>query len=126
MGKIGSGEKGDRLMKLLIVDSDRSMVEMLTCWLKMLGHQVFPAFTGEQAKEKWVEHRPDIVVLESGLQDVCITSMWHDLQKQHDALVLVISTGNDILDEVRCLERGADDYLRKPFLPDQLLAHLHA
>ncbi len=113
-------------MKLLVVDSNRNMVEMLTGWLKMLGYQVYPAFTGEQAKAKWLEHEPDVVVVESALQDIDVLAMCRDLQKQHDALILVMSMDKDVLDEVRCLEEGADDYLCKPFFPDQLLAHIHA
>ncbi|SRR5579884_670992 len=113
-------------MKLLVVDSNRNMVEMLAGWLKMLGYQVYPAFSGEQARVKWLEYQPDIVVIESALQDVNALAMCRDLQKQHDALLLLMSMEKDVLEEVRCLEEGADDYLRKPFFPDQLLAHIHA
>ncbi len=48
------------------------------------------------------------------------------MRHKHDALVLVITDGKDVQDEVRCLESGADDYLRKPFFPSQLLARIHA
>src|SRR5581483_7531507 len=72
------------------------------------------------------EYQPDVVVLESALQDVDALEMCRDMQKQHDALVLVMSMDKDVLDEVRCLEEGADAYLHKPFFPDQLLAHIHA
>jgi DNA-binding response OmpR family regulator len=113
-------------MKLLVVDNDRSMVEMLSSWLKMLGYQVYPAFTGEQAKQKWLEHQPEIVILETALPDVDALNMCRDLRNQHDALVLVMTMDRDVLHEVRCLETAADDYLRKPFFPDQLLAHIHA
>jgi len=44
----------------------------------------------------------------------------------HDALVLVVTDGKSVQDEIRCLESGADNYLRKPFLPKQLLARIHA
>ncbi|QBD83259.1 response regulator transcription factor [Ktedonosporobacter rubrisoli] len=113
-------------MKLLVVDSDRNMVEMLTAWLKILGYQVLSAYSGEQARNKWLEHKPDFVILESALQDLDVLAMCRDLRSQHDALVMVITAGKDVLDEVRCLESGIDDYLRKPFFPDQLLAHIHA
>lgn len=113
-------------MKLLVVDSDRNMVEMLTAWLKILGHQVHSAYTGEQAKARWIEHKPDFVILESALQDVDALTMCRDLRCKHDALVMVVTTGKDVYDEIRCLESGIDDYLRKPFFPDQLLAHIHA
>jgi len=113
-------------MKLLVVDSDRNMVEMLTAWLKVLGYQVSRAYTGEQAKVKWIEHQPDLVLLDSALQDIDALAMCRDLRSKHDALVLVITLEKDVYDEVRCLEAGVDDYLRKPFLPDQLLARIRS
>jgi DNA-binding response OmpR family regulator len=113
-------------MKLLIIDSDRNLVEMLTGWLKTFGYQVERAYTPEQARARWREQHPDLVIAESTLQGVDVLSMCRELQRAHDALVLVVTEGREIADEVRCLEAGADDYLRKPFLPDQLLARIHA
>jgi DNA-binding response OmpR family regulator len=52
--------------------------------------------------------------------------MCRDMRHKHDALVLVMTDGKDVQDEVRSLESGADDYLRKPFFPAQLLARIHA
>src|SRR5579884_2224897 len=113
-------------MKLLIVDSDHNMVGMLSAWLRILGYEVHTAFTGEQARAKWLEHKPDFVILESGLEDVDALAMCLKLRDKHDALVIVVTDEKEVSDEVRCLEAGADDYLRKPFYPDQLLAHIHA
>jgi DNA-binding response OmpR family regulator len=48
------------------------------------------------------------------------------MRLRHDALVLVITDGKNFHDEVRCLDAGADDYLRKPFFPAQLLARIRA
>jgi CheY-like chemotaxis protein len=46
-------------MKLLIVDPDRDLVEMLTSWLKTLGYEVYRAYTGDRAKIEWEEQEPD-------------------------------------------------------------------
>lgn len=113
-------------MKLLVIDSDRDMVEMLTNWLRAYGYSVQRAYTGEQAKEKWLEHQPDLVILDVALKDIDALEMCRELRLKHDALVLVVTDGKDVYDEVRCLESGVDDYLRKPFFPNQLLAHIHA
>ena len=113
-------------MKLLIIDSDRDMVEMLMNWLKACGYEVHRAYTGEQAKAKWLEEKPDLVILDVVLKDIDALEMCRDLRTKHDALVLVVTDGKDVQDEVRCLESGADDYLRKPFFPNQLLARIHA
>jgi DNA-binding response OmpR family regulator len=113
-------------MKVLIVDTDRDLVEMLTSWLKTLGFEVYRAYSGERAKIEWEEQEPDLVLLDTALKDVDALAMCRDMRHKHDALVLVVTDGKDVQDEVRCLESGADDYLRKPFFPSQLLARIHA
>ena len=113
-------------MKLLIVDSDRDLVEMLTNWLKTLGYEVHRAYSGERAKAEWEEHKPDLVILDTALADVDALAMCRDMRQHHDALVMVVTDGKDVHDEVRCLESGADDYLRKPFYPSQFLARMRA
>jgi DNA-binding response OmpR family regulator len=113
-------------MKLLIVDSDHHIVEMLTGWLKTLGYEVRRAYTGAQAKIEWREQRPDLVILDTGLKDTDALALCRDMRFIHDALVLAVADEKDIQDEVRCLESGADDYLRKPFYPSQLLARIRA
>jgi DNA-binding response OmpR family regulator len=113
-------------MKLLIIDPDRDSVEMLTGWLKTLGYEVHRAYTGEQAEVEWEQYLPDLVILDTALKDVNALGMCRDLRRKHDALVLVLTEGKDVHDEVRCLESGADDYLRKPFFPAQLLARIRA
>jgi DNA-binding response OmpR family regulator len=113
-------------MKLLLVDNDHHMVEMLAGWLKSLGYEIYCTFTGEQTRIKWIEHQPDLVIVDSSFEGTDVLALCRDLQSKHDALILVISQEQNFHDEVRCLESGADDYLRKPFFPTQLLARIHA
>lgn len=112
-------------MKLLVIDSDRDLVEMLTSWLKTLGYEVRRAYSIERAKSEWLEQHPDLVIMDSSLRDVDTLALCRELRCKHDALVLIMADG-DAQDEVRCLEAGADDYLRKPFFPSQLLARIRA
>lgn len=113
-------------MKLLIVDNDCDLVEMLTSWLKTLGFEVHRAYSGERAKVEWEEQKPDLVILDSALKGIDALAMCRDMRHIHDALVLVVTDSKDVQDEVRCLESGADDYLRKPFFPSQILARIRA
>jgi DNA-binding response OmpR family regulator len=113
-------------MKLLVIDSDRDLVEMLTSWLKTLGYEVYRAYDAERARTEWLEQRPDLVILDTALKDIDMLGLCRELRIMHDALVLVVTDGKDVQDEVRCLESGADDYLRKPFFPSQLLARIRA
>jgi DNA-binding response OmpR family regulator len=113
-------------MKLLLIDNDRNLVEMLSGWLRTMGYDVRRAYSGERAKREWEQQQPDIVILESVLEDVDALKLCRDMRGMHDALVLVLTASLDVQNEVHCLESGADDYLRKPFFPMQLLAHIHA
>ena len=113
-------------MKLLVVDSDRDLVEMLTSWLKTLGFDVRRAYTADRAEAEWIDQRPDIVLMDTTLKDIDTLNLCRELRGIHDALVIVITDSRGVQDEVRCLESGADDYIRKPFYPQQLLARIHA
>lgn len=113
-------------MKILIVDSDRDLVEMLTSWLKTVGYEVCRAYTGERMKAEWLGQQPDLVILDPVLKEVDALALCRDLRVKHDALVLIVTDAHEVQNEVRCLESGADDYLRKPFFPAQLLARIHA
>src|SRR5690348_1074637 len=94
------------VMKLLIVDSDRDLVEMLTGWLKTLGYEVCRAYTGDRARTEWEEHKPDLVIIDTALKDVDALSLCRDMRMVHDALVLVMTDGNNVQEEVHCLNSG--------------------
>lgn len=113
-------------MKLLVVDSDRDMVEMLTGWLKTHGYEVQHAFSIERARRLWVEHRPDLVIMDTLVDNADALAMCRELRCAHDALVLAVPNSRDMNVEVECLDAGADAYLPKPFHPKQLLAHIRA
>lgn len=113
-------------MKLLVVDSDHDLVVMLTSWLKTLGHEVLRAYTGERAKILWLEQQPEIVILDAALKDVDSLAFCREMQRRHDTLLLITASKRDVVDEVRYLECGADDYIHKPFFPSLLLARIYA
>jgi DNA-binding response OmpR family regulator len=113
-------------MKLLVADSDIDLVEMLTTWLRIRGFQVKYAFSAERVRSEWIEQQPDLVIVDTALKGVDSLGLCRDLQSMHDALVLAVAREQDIDTEIRCLESGADAYLPKPFLPGQLMAHIHA
>lgn len=113
-------------MKLLIADNDADLVEMLTSWLRTRGYQVKYALSAERIRAEWIELQPDLVIMDARLKGVDMLGVCRDLRDAHDALVLVLAGEKDVATEIRCLESGADACLVKPFLPSQLLAHIHA
>jgi DNA-binding response OmpR family regulator len=113
-------------MKLLLVDSDRDMVEMVSRWLKTRGFEVRHALTSERARQIWLEQRPDVVIIDPDIDTNDSLAMCRELRDSHDALVLVFTKPNGEDAESAYLEDGADSFLAKPFLPRQQLAHLRA
>ena len=109
-------------MKILIIDTDRDWVEMLTSWLKKLGYEAYYQYTGELAKIEWEKQQPDLVILDTNLRDVDALNLCQEMRGKHDALVLVTTTDQDPHLRDMCLECGADDYLCKPYSPAQLPA----
>ena len=90
-------------MKLLVIDKDHVTVEMLTNWLKIYGYKVYHAFTGRQAQSIWLAEKPDLVILDTALEDVDALVMYQDLRNKHDALVLVLTSEKGVEDEIRSL-----------------------
>ncbi|MEO7000925.1 MAG: response regulator transcription factor [Ktedonobacterales bacterium] len=113
-------------MKLLVVDSDRDLVEMITGWLRSRGYEVHFAFTKDKARQIWLEKQPDVVIIDPANNGPDLLHMCRELSDVHDALVLVVTRTRDEDAESVYLEAGADGFLTKPFLPRLLLAHLRA
>lgn len=112
-------------MRILVVDTDSDLVEMLTIQLKTLGYEVYCEYTGEQAKIEWEKQQPDLIILDTNLRDIDALSICRDMQGKHDALVLVTTDSQDREQIQMYLELGVDDYLRKPYSPEELLAHMN-
>ncbi len=113
-------------MNILLIDHDRDLVEMLTAWLRTIGFEVSRAYNEEGVRTEWAKQRPDLVIVDFSLKGMDALALCQEMCNEHDALILVLSKEKSLQDEIRCLEAGADDYLRKPFFPSQLLAHIRA
>ena len=113
-------------MKILVADDDRDLVDLLTYWLKGHSFDVVRAFDGEQAILKWREEKPDLVILDVEMPKLDGFEVCRRMSGESTALVLFRTCRDREVDEVRGLDLGADDYLRKPFAPKQLLARIRA
>lgn len=113
-------------MKIMVVDHDCDMVDLLSFWLKGHGYDVVRAVDGEQAIQRWHEAWPDLVLLDLHLPKRDGFAVCQEIRSETSAMALIL-TGSDCEDdEVRGLEMGADDYLRKPLSPRRLLARITA
>src|SRR5436853_6653817 len=110
----------------MVADDDRDMVDMLSYWLKGHGYDVVRAFDGEQAIKRWRETLPDLVILDVQMPKLDGFEVCRQMRSETNSMVLILTAHDREDDEIRGLEMGADDCLRKPFSRRQLLARIKA
>jgi two-component system KDP operon response regulator KdpE len=112
--------------RVLIVDDDTQLLRALRINLTARGYTVLTAADGRTGLRAAAELRPDIVVLDLGLPDLDGTDVITELRTFTPAPIIVLSARTDSTDKVHALDRGADDYVTKPFGVDELMARLRA
>ncbi|TWF79446.1 two-component system KDP operon response regulator KdpE [Pseudonocardia hierapolitana] len=111
---------------VLVVDDDTQLLRALRIHLSARGYEVHTAVTGKGAVRAAEEHEIDVVVLDLGLPDLDGTEVITALRASTTVPIIVLSARADSGDKVRALDRGADDYVTKPFGVDELMARLRA
>lgn len=113
-------------MKVLIVDDDRALADVVAFTLRREGFQIVQAYDGETALQRWNEELPDLVVLDVNLPRMDGFAVCRRIREQSDTPILLLTVRNEEDDVVRGLGLGADDYVTKPFSPRQLVARAQA
>ncbi|MHA7219459.1 response regulator [Arthrobacter sp. MDT1-48-3] len=113
-------------MKVLIADDDPQILRALSITFTASDYDVVLAADGAAALRRAAEHHPDIVVLDLGMPHLSGIDVIHGLRGWSSVPILVISGRMDSIDKVQALDAGADDYVTKPFLTDELLARMRA
>ena len=114
------------MTRVLIVDDDTQLLRALRINLTARGYTVLTAADGRTALRAAGELRPDVVVLDLGLPDLDGTEVITELRTFTQVPVIVLSARTDSSDKVHALDRGADDYVTKPFGVEELMARLRA
>jgi DNA-binding response OmpR family regulator len=109
-------------MKVLIVDDDRVLADVLAFTMRHAGFEVIRAFDGEAALQRWAEDQPDLIVLDVNLPKLDGFAVCRRIREQADTPILLLTVRDEEDDIVHGLELGADDYITKPFSPRQLVA----
>jgi len=114
-------------VKLLVVDDDRDLVELLEYALRREGYEVARAYDGEAALDAVERDRPDLVVLDLNLPKLAGFVVLERIRHRDEHIaVLLLSARQDESDILRGLQLGADDYITKPFRPKELVARVKA
>lgn len=112
--------------RVLVVEDDDEIADVLRRSLRQEGHEVRTAADGEEALEAARDFSPDLVVLDLGLPKLDGVEVCRRLRADGDVPILILTARSDTEDRVRGLDAGADDYLVKPFERAELQARLRA
>lgn len=113
--------------KILVVEDDQGIQEFLRELLLDNGYAVETALDGVAALNLIKKSQPDLVILDLGLPNVAGEAVCIEIRKKYPDLPIVILTAkDDVADVVKGLNLGADDYITKPFVADELLARIRA
>jgi DNA-binding response OmpR family regulator len=113
-------------MKVLIVDDDRTLADVIAFTMRREGYEVVKAYDGNSALRRWAEEGPDLVLLDINLPGADGFSVCESIRETSDVPIIMLTVRGEDDDVVRGLELGADDYIAKPFSPRQLVARAKA
>ncbi len=116
----------DMAHSVLVVDDDPSLAEMLGIILRGEGLQVSHCATGAGALEAFRDAKPDVVLLDVMLPGVDGVEVCRQIRAESTVPIVMLTARTDTVDVVRGLEAGADDYVNKPFKPQELVARVRA
>ncbi len=116
----GSGDK------VLVVEDERQIAEIITFNLERAGYRVAVAGDGEEALEKAARENPDLVILDLMLPRLDGFSVCRHLRARSPVPILILTARSEEADKIHGLDLGADDYVTKPFSPRELVARVRA
>ena len=120
-------EEQDYEARLLVVDDEPNIRDLLATSLRFAGFEVFTASTGNEAIREATEHQPDLVVLDVMLPDMdgfTVTRRLRDRGEQYP--ILFLTAKDETQDKVAGLTVGGDDYVTKPFSLEEVVARIRA
>ena len=109
---------------VLVVEDDKPIRNLITTTLKMNDYRFITAVRGNEAIMLSASHKPDIIILDLGLPDIDGVEVIEHIRTWSDVPIIIVSARSEDRDKITALDKGADDYLTKPFSVDELLARL--
>lgn len=113
-------------MKILLVDDDPRLRELVTLALERAEYTVITAADGQRAITHAAREAPDLIVLDVGLPELDGFEVCRRIRAKSDVPILFLTARDDEIDRIVGLELGADDYVTKPFSPRELVARVRA
>ncbi|WP_061026619.1 response regulator transcription factor [Bradyrhizobium sp. CCH5-F6] len=111
--------------RILIVDDEGHIREVIRVALKKAGMDVIEARDGKEALARFAADRPDLIVLDIGMPEFDGLDVCREVRKSSDVPILFLSARDEEIDRILGLEIGGDDYVTKPFSPRELVARVN-
>ncbi|ANX11788.1 DNA-binding response regulator [Fictibacillus arsenicus] len=111
---------------ILLVEDEETISRVLTVYLKHEGYEVLQAFDGKTALHMFTEHTPNLVLLDVMLPDRDGWSILQEIRENSSCPVIMLTALGDIDYRLKGLNQGADDYITKPFIGEEVIARVNA
>lgn len=112
--------------KILVVDDEVKIVEVVKSYLEKNGFNVIEAYTAKDALDKFENENPNLIILDLMLPDMSGEEICQALRKKSRVPIIMLTAKVEEEDLLKGLNIGADDYVTKPFSPRQLVARVEA
>ncbi len=114
------------MTKILVVDDEKPISDIIKFNLAKEGYDVVVAMDGREALESFEDEKPDLVLLDQMLPEIEGTEVLRQIRTKSQTPVIMVTAKDSEIDKVLGLEMGADDYVTKPFSNRELLARVKA
>ncbi|MEG0297459.1 MAG: response regulator transcription factor [Clostridium sp.] len=115
-----------KFLKILIVDDEFKILEVLKAYLEKEGYEVITALNGIEALEKYKNEYPDLILLDLMLPDICGEDICKRIREESNVPIIMITAKVEDGNVINGLDMGADDYISKPFNVKQVVARVKA
>src|SRR5690606_5462802 len=111
-------------MKVLVIDDDKEIVELLGIYIQNVGYELEKAYNGKEALSKLNTQEIDLVVLDVMMPEMNGYEIIKEIRKDSQLPILMLSARSTDVDKIKGLITGADDYVVKPFNPLEVMARI--
>lgn len=116
----------DRKKKIMVIDDDKNIVELISLYLEKEGYNVVKYYSAVEALENYSKDTPELVILDIMLPEMDGYEMCTEIRKMSNIPIIMITAKGETFDKVLGLELGADDYIVKPFDGKEMIARVKA
>lgn len=113
-------------MKVLIVDDNKQITSILEEYAKKEGYETIVAFNGEEAIELFEKEEPEIILLDVMMPKKDGFTVCREIREISNVPIIMITAKGEDYEKIMGLEMGADDYILKPFSPNEVMARIKA